>query len=199
MKSYQLRGTPPYYTNSFMLISEQKHAVIIDPAANAADYQEVLKKEGATLTAIFCTHGHFDHVTSAMALREATGATLYCNPEDACANQMFPLPYADKPLVNGEIIAVDELSFKVYHTPGHSEGSVCLLCDNFFFTGDTLFCGSIGRTDFEGSDPMKMLASLRKLVALGLPEETYVLPGHEQCSTYGHELATNWHLQNGCQ
>ncbi len=199
MKSFQFRGVAPYYTNSFMLISAQNNAVIIDPAANAADYQQVLAKEGATLAAILCTHGHFDHVTSAIALREATGATLYCNPEDACASQMFPLPYADKGLAEGEIIAVDELSFKVYRTPGHSEGSVCLLCGDYFFTGDTLFCGSIGRTDFEGSDPYKMLESLRRLVALNLPGETHVLPGHEQFSTYAHELATNWHLQNGCR
>lgn len=199
MKSYQFRGVAPYYTNSFMLISAQNNAVIIDPAANAADYQQVLAKEGATLTTILCTHGHFDHVTSAMELRDATGAVLYCNATDACGSQMFPLPYADKGLADGDVIVVDEISFKVYHTPGHSEGSVCLLCGDFFFTGDTLFCGSIGRTDFEGSDPMKMLASLRRLVALQLPKDTKVLPGHEQFSTYGHELVTNWHLQNGCQ
>ncbi len=199
MKSYQFRGASPYYTNSFMLISAENNAVIIDPASEAAEYKQVLEEHGATLVAIFCTHGHFDHVTSAMELREAYGATLYCNPDDTGANQMFPMPYADKGYTDGEVIAVDEMQFKVYHTPGHTEGSVCLLCGDLFFTGDTIFRGSIGRTDFPGSDPQKMLASLRKFIALGIKGETHVLPGHEAFSTYEHELKTNWHLQNGCR
>lgn len=199
MKSYHLQGTAPYYTNSFLLVTEQNHAVIIDPAASVAEYQTILQKESASLVAIFCTHGHFDHVGSAMALREETGAMLYCNPQDTRGNQMFPLPYADKGYTDGETITIDELSVQVWCTPGHSEGCACLLCQDFFFTGDTLFCGSIGRTDLEGSDPYQMLASLRKLVALALPGQVQVLPGHDRFSTYAQELAHNWHLQNGCQ
>lgn len=199
MKSYQFHGAAPYYTNSYLLITAQNNAIIIDPAAAVPEYQDVLTREGATLVAILCTHGHFDHVPSALALREASGATLYCHAADTRGNVLFPLPFADKGFADGEEIAIDELTFHVYATPGHSAGSVCLLCGELLFSGDTIFRGSIGRTDLEGSDPNVMLETLRKFVALGLPDETNVLPGHEGFSTYGHELATNWHLQNGCQ
>ncbi len=199
MKSFHLNGAAPYYTNSYVLITQQNNAVIIDPAASTADYQALLAREGATLVAIFCTHGHFDHVPSAKALREQAGVVLYCSAQDTRGNVLFPLNFADKGYTDGEVIAIDELQFKVYATPGHSAGSVCLLCGDLFFTGDTIFRGSIGRTDLEGSDPYTMLATLRKFVAYGIAGSTQILPGHEGGSTYAHELATNWHLQNGCQ
>lgn len=199
MKAFHFNGAAPYYTNSFMLVSEKNNAVIIDPAADASTYQQALKECGATLAAIVCTHGHFDHVTSATQLRDAYGAILYCNPEDTRGNRLFPLAVADKGLAEGNVIAIDEIELQVWRTPGHSQGGVCLKYQDLFFTGDTLFHGSIGRTDLEGSDPNVMLLTLRKLVALGFPGETQILPGHEAFSTYENELKTNWHLQNGCR
>ncbi len=199
MKAFQFHGAPPYLTNSFLLVSEQNNAVIIDPACEASVYQPVLEECGAKLVAIFCTHGHFDHVVSAQALRDTYGATLYCNAEDLRGNRIFPLTAADEALADKAVIAIDEMSFQVLRTPGHSQGSVCIQCEDLLFTGDTIFKGSIGRTDIEGSDPNTMLETIRTFITLGLPADTHILPGHEALSTYGHELATNWHLQNGGQ
>ena len=91
---------------------------------------------------------------------------------------------------------LDELRFTVWHTPGHTEGSVVLLCENYFFVGDTVFQGSIGRTDLEGGDSRKMDESLRKFAALPVPPEAQILPGHGDFSTFGQEVATNFYIRN---
>ena len=96
----------------------------------------------------------------------------------------------------GEVISLDELRFTVWHTPGHTEGSVVLLCENYLFVGDTVFQGSIGRTDLEGGDSRKMDESLRKFAALPVPAEAQVLPGHGDFSTFGQEAATNFYIKN---
>lgn len=199
MKAYHVVGQAPMYTNTFLLISAGGHAAVIDPAGAAADYDALLKREGAALTHIFCTHGHYDHVGSAAALKEEWGATLYCEASDLAGGQFFPLAAADCGYEEGQAIAVDELAFTVWHTPGHTPGSVCLLCGEYLFTGDTLFAGSVGRTDLPGGSTRQLNDSLRKLAALPIPPPAQVLPGHGDLSTFEEELAHNWYIRSACK
>ncbi|MBU3819549.1 MAG: MBL fold metallo-hydrolase [Candidatus Faecalibacterium intestinavium] len=199
MQAFHIVGPAPLYTNSFLLISEAKHAVVIDPAASCAAYEKILTEQGAELAAVFCTHGHYDHVGSAEALCRKWSAPLYCEEADLAGDEMYPLTRADRGYPEGEEIAVDELKFKVWHTPGHTAGSVCLLCEGLLFAGDTLFQGSTGRTDLPGGSPRQMEESLRKLAALPIPRETQVLPGHGDFSQFGWELDHNWFIKQACR
>ncbi len=196
MQAFHIPAAAPLYTNTFLLISDAGHAVIVDPAAEAEQYNAILQEKGASLTAIFCTHGHFDHVGSAEALCRQWGATLYCEPQDLAGSQLYPLHHADCAYEEGGSIAVDELSFTAWHLPGHTRGSVVLLCGEYLFCGDTLFAGSIGRTDLEGGSGTQMEASLRKLAQLPIPREAQVLPGHGEFSQFGAELDTNFYIKN---
>ena len=196
MKAFHLVGPAPFYTNSFLLISDAGNAVVIDPAAEVQEYDKILKEHGGKLSLILCTHGHYDHVGSAGVLSREWGAKLYCEPADCRGTQLLPLKGSDSGYEEGEVIPLDELSFTVWHTPGHTEGSVVLLCENYLFVGDTVFQGSIGRTDLEGGDSRKMDESLRKFAALPVPAEAQVLPGHGDFSTFGQEAATNFYIKN---
>ena len=196
MKAYHLLGTAPFYTNSFLLISEAGNAVVIDPAAEVQEYDKILKEQGAKLALILCTHGHYDHVGSAGALSREWGAKIYCEAADCQGTRLLPLKGADSGYAEGQTISLDELSFTVWHTPGHTEGSVVLLCQNYLFVGDTVFQGSIGRTDLEGGNDREMSQSLRKFAALPIDPEAQVLPGHGDFSTFGQEVATNFYIKN---
>ena len=196
MQAFHIPAAAPLYTNTFLLISDAGHAVIIDPAADAQTYDKILKENNAQLTTLLCTHGHYDHVGSAEALRTEWNAKLYCEADDLAGDRMYPLTEADGGYTEGQTLAVDELQFTVWHTPGHTKGSVVLLCENYLFVGDTVFQGSIGRTDLEGGDSRKMDESLRKFAALPVPAEAQVLPGHGDFSTFGQEAATNFYIKN---
>lgn len=128
MQGFHIPAAPPLYTNTFLLISDAGHAVVIDPAAEVHSYDEILKQHNATLTTILCTHGHYDHVGSAAALKAEWNAALYCEKADLAGDRMYPLSAADCGYTEGEQIAVDELRFTAWHTPGHTPGSVVLLC-----------------------------------------------------------------------
>ena len=195
MQAFHVPGPAPLYTNSYLLLSDAGHGVIIDPAAEPEQYTKLLQEHSASLTAILCTHGHYDHVGSAQELCRSTGAKLYCEAADLRNDQLYPLSQADSGYEEGAAVTVDELSFMVWHTPGHTPGSVVLQCGGYLFTGDTLFQGSIGRTDLPGGSEAEMMDSLRKLAALPLPRETQVLPGHGDFSTLGQELDTNYYLR----
>ena len=133
---------------------------------------------------------------SAAALKAEWNATLYCEKADLAGDRMYPLSAADCGYTEGEQIAVDELRFTAWHTPGHTPGSVVLLCGEYLFCGDTLFTGSIGRTDLEGGSSAQMADSLRKLAQLPIPRETQVLPGHGEFSTFGAELDNNYYIRS---
>lgn len=199
MQAFHVLGPAPLYTNTFLLISDAGRGVIIDPAAPAQEYEALLAEHGATLAAVLCTHGHYDHVGSAAALREKWKVPLHCEPEDLVGSEMYPLREADGGYAEDGTFEIDELSFRVWHTPGHTRGSVVLLCGEYLFCGDTLFQGSIGRTDLPGGDARQMDASLRKLAALPIPRETQVLPGHGDFSQFGWELDNNWYIRNACR
>ncbi len=197
MQAFHLMGPAPFYTNSFLLITEQNHAVIIDPAAEVQDYDKILKEHHATLTDILCTHGHYDHVGSAGVLSREWKAKLWCEAADCKGLQLFPLKAADSGYEEGQVIEVDELKFTVWHTPGHTEGSVILLCGReYLFVGDTIFQGSIGRTDLTGGSSIQMDESLRKIAALPIPRAAQLLPGHGDFSTFGEELDSNFYIKS---
>ena len=115
MQGFHIPAAPPLYTNTFLLISDAGHAVVIDPAAEVHSYDEILKQHNATLTTILCTHGHYDHVGSAAALKAEWNATIYCEKADLAGDRMYPLSAADCGYTEGEQIAVDELHFTVWH------------------------------------------------------------------------------------
>ena len=182
MNIQHFHGVPPLYTNTFLIITNAKHGIIIDAAAEPETYLKALDEAGATLTHILQTHGHFDHV-----------GAVASDKIDAEGSQLLPLTpdvITDEWPANGELV-IDELPFKIYRTPGHTKGGVCLSCYGFLFSGDTLFAGSCGRTDFAGGSMQEMQKSLSLLAELPLPDATTVLPGHGESSTLGQERSTN--------
>ena len=193
MKIQHIPGVAPLYTNTFLIVTDAGHGIIVDAAAAPQTYLDALQAEQAQLTHILLTHGHYDHVGAVAALRKATGCKVYMDPVDAAGNQMLPLTrdlVDDNWPANGEL-KIDELTFKIYHTPGHTPGSVCLLCGELLFSGDTLFAGSCGRTDFPGGSMQQMQQSLSLLAELPIPDTVQVLPGHESFSTLGRERRLN--------
>ena len=193
MKIQHIPGLPPLYTNTFLIVTDAGHGILVDAAAAPQTYLDALEKEGASLTHILLTHGHYDHVGAVAALREQTGCKVYMDPADAAGSQMLPLSrgLVDENWPEGDELTIDELTFRVYHTPGHTPGSVCLQCGGLLFSGDTLFAGSCGRTDLPGGSMAQMQKSLSMLAALPLADETQVLPGHEAFSTLGRERRSN--------
>lgn len=195
MKAFHIVGPAPLCTNTFLLVTDAGHAVAIDPAADASLYEQALEQTGAKLTHILCTHGHYDHVGAVKQLREKWGCKVYLDPADAKGNSSLPMTESDCGYVDGGEIKVDELTFKTWHTPGHTPGSWVILCGDMFFTGDTLFHGSIGRTDLPGGSMMQMEESLQKLLELPVPDKARVLPGHEAFSTMADEKRHNYYLR----
>lgn len=195
MKAFHIVGPAPLCTNTFLLVTDAGHAVAIDPAADASLYEQALEQTGAKLTHILCTHGHYDHVGAVKQLKEKWGCKVYLDPADAKGNSSLPMTESDSGYVDGGEIKVDELTFKTWHTPGHTPGSWVILCGDMFFTGDTLFHGSIGRTDLPGGSMMQMEESLQKLLELPVPDKARVLPGHEAFSTMADEKHHNYYLR----
>lgn len=194
MKIYHIPAAPPLYTNTFLLIGANGKAAAVDPSANASEYLRLLEEHGAQLTHILLTHGHYDHVAAVEALREKTGAGVWLNPQDTAGGRLFPFRAPDHAYTDGGTIAVDtDLTFRVIATPGHSAGSVCLLCGDLLFSGDTLFARDIGRTDLDGGDMDTMRQSLAKLCA-AVTRDVKVLPGHEEFSTMEYEKQHNPYL-----
>lgn len=197
MQLLHIPGTWPMMTNTFLIVTEAHHGIVVDPAAEVQTYLDALAEHGAELTHIFLTHGHYDHVGAAVELRRRTGAKLYLDPADAQGNQLRPLApdvIDERWPEQGGKLKVDELEFTVWHTPGHTKGSVCLYCDGTMFSGDTLFRSSCGRVDFPGGSAMEMQRSLSMLANLPLGDQTAVLPGHEGFTTLGQERRSNPYL-----
>lgn len=189
MKFYHLTGFPPYYTNCFLLISDNKRAVAVDADAPVSDYTDILKKENAKLEYILLTHGHSDHISNLEPLVKATGAKVYIGRKDA---ELFGIK-ADEYYSDNEDIKLDELSVNVTEVPGHTPGSVCLRCGNIMFTGDTLFDGDIGRTDLKGGSYTDIIASLKKLCEK-TTDNPDIYPGHESFSNMETQRKYNRYL-----
>ena len=201
----------PLHCNCTILGDELTHeAVVVDPGDNLPEILSRLQKHGLTLRQIIVTHAHIDHVGGAALLKKVTGAPVFLNKHDLellGAMEMqagwlgVPTPEVAPPDASADDhtkIGLATLPAEVIHTPGHTPGSICLLFSgqNLLLAGDTLFAGSIGRTDLPGGDGRQILRSLRDRL-LVLPDTTRVLPGHGPETTIGEERQSNPFLQPG--
>ncbi|OAT85028.1 MBL fold metallo-hydrolase [Desulfotomaculum copahuensis] len=181
---------------------ETGEAAVVDPGAEAGRILSRLEQLKLKCRCIILTHGHADHIGALAAVKEATGAAVLIHREDAgmltsparnlslYVGQALQLEPADRLLEEGDEIKVGSLTLKVLHTPGHTPGGICLQLDGYLITGDTLFAGSVGRSDFPGGDHRQLIASIKKKL-LVFPPETQVLPGHGPASTIGEESRDN--------
>jgi glyoxylase-like metal-dependent hydrolase (beta-lactamase superfamily II) len=178
--------------------------MVIDPGDNIDQVLALIRKHNLQVKQIVVTHAHIDHVGGAMKLRAATGAPILLNQNDYALLNMLdvqatwigvPTPdkvEIDRSISTGETVTAGQHTAQVLHTPGHTEGSICLYfqAEKKLIAGDTLFAGSIGRADLPGGSTQKIMRSLHDTV-LALPDETVVIPGHGELTTIGKEREDN--------
>jgi hydroxyacylglutathione hydrolase len=185
-------------------------AMVVDPGDNIPQILALLAKHHLTLKQIVVTHGHIDHVGGAVRLKKATGAPILLNQNDLPQLKMMneqaqwlgvatpEIAPPDASLEDGATVGIAAHMATVLHTPGHTQGSICLhfAPENLLLAGDTLFAGSIGRTDLPGGNSRQIIRSLHDRL-LTLPDQTLVIPGHGPETTIGEERASNPFLQPG--
>ncbi len=192
-----------FQVNCYIITTGTGQALVVDPGDDAGQIAVSLREQNLSVAAYLITHGHMDHVGGLGEITRLFPAPVAMHPADAAwaftpANQALPYyetpgqPAAiDRKLADGQRYNDGEVAYEVIATPGHTPGGVCFYFKNekALFSGDTLFSGSIGRTDFPGSDESLMEQSLRRLT--GLPDDTFVYPGHGPRTTIGHEKKNN--------
>jgi len=193
----------PIQANCYILGCERtREAAVIDPGGDSDKILIALARDKLRCVYIINTHGHFDHSAENRRLKEVTGAQLLIHRADASmilhqgasgsswGMNVENSPPPDRYLKEGDIITFGDISLKVLHTPGHSPGGISLFSDKMVFVGDTLFAGSIGRTDFPGGDYEGLIRNVReKIFPLG--DDVVVYPGHGPKTTVGREKKTN--------
>jgi len=179
-------------------------AMVIDPGDNIDEVLALVRKHNLQVKQIVITHAHIDHVGGAMKLRASTEAPILLNQNDYALLKMLDVQATwigvadpgkveiDRSVTTGETVTAGHHTAQILHTPGHTEGSICLYfeAEKKLIAGDTLFAGSIGRTDLPGGSTQKIMRSLHDTV-LSLPDETEVIPGHGESTTIGEERETN--------
>ncbi len=180
-----------------------REGVVIDPGDEPERILELARDLGVTVRYIINTHAHIDHIMAVPAVQRATGARFLLHPDDQpiaaqagrsaarwLGRAVEPPPTPDAQLQDGDVVEVDGLRLQVIHTPGHTPGSVCFYTQGLLFSGDTLFYGSVGRTDLPGGNHARLMQSIIDKL-LVLPDDTIVLPGHMLETRIGHERQTN--------
>ena len=188
----------PLGTNCYLLEDEKsKLAAVVDPGGDAPRILSQAKTDGVEVKMILLTHAHFDHTGGVAELcASLPGVPVYLHPADAAllGSEVFPaIGAATVPYEDGDTVQLGELTIQVLHTPGHTPGGVCLLVGDALFTGDTLFYGSMGRTDFAGGSYEDIMASLKRLAQL--PGNYQVLPGHMDTTTLDRERKINFYIR----
>ena len=193
MVSFDTLPLGAYQTNCYILKNEGK-ALVIDPGYEPETVLAHLRRENLTLEAILLTHGHFDHVGAVKELAAQADCRVYIHPAENTMPSMMTAGtlYYTHTYGEGNVLKLAGLTIRVLSTPGHTPGSVCLLCQNVLFSGDTLFAGSCGRTDLPGGDWATIRESLRRLA--GIEADLTVCPGHGEATTLSREKATNPYL-----
>lgn len=185
-----------------------REAIVIDPGDEVGRIHHRLTARGLTLKQIIVTHAHIDHVGGALKLKQLTGAPILLNENDLPLLEMMHVQAGwlgcetpavappDENLTAGRVVGLTAYPAKVLHTPGHTQGSVCLHFEplNLLIAGDTLFAGSVGRTDLPGGNYEQLMDSIEKRL-LPLPDETRVIAGHGRETTIGEERRSNPFLQ----
>lgn len=197
----------PMAVNTYLVASDiGGEALIIDPAGSEKQILKVVQDQKFKVKAILLTHGHADHIAGVEKIVKtakfpvwihAGDAAMLSNPAlnlSALMGTTIQLPPADRLLADGDVIWLDNIILTVRHTPGHTKGGICLVGPNVVFTGDTLFCGSIGRTDFSGGDMDALLGGIRRHLMV-LDDNYRVFPGHGPQTSIGRERLQNPFLQ----
>jgi glyoxylase-like metal-dependent hydrolase (beta-lactamase superfamily II) len=202
---HEILPVGPLRCNCSIIGDETTHeAMVIDPGDEIDDILALVRKHNLQVKQIVITHAHIDHVGGAMKLRAATGAPILLNQNDYALLKMLDVQAAwigvpapgnieiDRSVTMGEAVSAGSHTAQILHTPGHTEGSICLYfeAEKKLIAGDTLFAGSIGRTDLPGGSMQKIMRSLHNTV-MALPDETVVVPGHGEATTIGEERKSN--------
>ena len=197
-----------FAANAYLVVShEGSPGVLIDAGCPIAALEKEVEKHADGIAAVLLTHGHFDHIVTLGKIKELYNPKVYIHENDAKMltdarenmsdrfhRSNLSFGEADVKFKDGDVFSIEGLDFTVLHTPGHSMGSSIFIIENYAFSGDTLFKGSIGRFDFPHSDFESLINSLQKIKEK-ISEDTVILPGHGKKTTMADELSKNPHLQ----
>lgn len=193
----------PLAANCYIVADEEsKEAIVIDPGGDADVILEIIEDKGLSVKYVILTHGHSDHIGGVKDIKDATDVIIAIHEKDCemltspqknlslYVGLGFTQPTADIKLKGDEKLKIGELPVEILHTPGHTPGGICIKIKDIVFTGDTLFAGSVGRTDFPGGSYEELINSIEsKLLPLG--DHIKIYPGHGEASTLGREKLTN--------
>lgn len=193
----------PLQSNCYVIYDEKsRESMVVDPGDEAARIERILDSKDLKLKYIVCTHGHFDHVGAVSVLKEQTNAKLvihkadleiYLGSRDHAAIWGFRITEPAKPDIlarEGDELSIGEFRFRILATPGHSPGGICLYHEGILLSGDTVFAGSVGRTDLYGGNVEDLKKSFARILAL--PPETKIFPGHGPSTTVEDEREYNF-------